>query len=432
MGKKGWSKAVISLAALLLFSDEGVAATRFRGSLDTTFYAATIEEPSFTGSHFNGILLQSFAGALSGEQKGSPGLYVNTRLSYQSAPFPGVDPLAANLFYGYGEYSFSPMLTARLGRVMLFQTMGVTGFDGGSLSFSFFDSFLEFQIYGGLIVNDEYVIDEESYFQLSSQDYRMIVQGERLGDHVEGGELFWKIKKAGVMQFEWQAGHNATELVEHTLTFGFNSDKLFSFLEFNGFGVFNLLEKDARESYEGLRFYISKKINLQVEHRFFRPVFLPGSYWTIFTPVPGNDLRGRAQFILSRYLIIDGGYGFVAYDKKEEPLTHIVFLSIVHKYLFTLEVRFDTEFIDAPDDKRFRALLIGTKKWRYIDLTAGAGVERFRAVQYGEGLHNGYFATFGFQSPLGRRFKVSAMGEYYSNPMYQYNIKGLFKGSYRF
>ncbi|MES0489425.1 MAG: hypothetical protein ABUK01_05490 [Leptospirales bacterium] len=403
-----------------------------RGGLDTTFYGASAENPGFTKSNFNGIFHQNAHAKIYDPEKNKGSFNVNTRISYQTYSFEGMDPLDVQLFYGYFEYQFTDNFGMRIGRLIDFQNLGLTYFDGASFEFKIPKANLDFHIYGGYILNDDYILKEAEISSLSSLDYRNMVLPQREGDYIEGVDVSYKLPKVAILNLEWQARQNNAAMAEHYLSADLETVTYLKILKTYAYGVFDLIDLMPAQTLEGFQISVTESLHLFLEHEYFRPVFLQDSYWSMFPPLANNEVRAKLLYLLSKYFSVEAGYGGIFYAPEKSEIGHSVFLSLIHNRLAGFKVRLDTEYITGPLDNRFRNMLLLTKDLKFLFLILGGGLEYYNVDEYHTGYKTAYFLSGGGEIRFSKKFDTTLLVEYYSNPRYVYNVKGLIKGRYRF
>lgn len=441
MKKKNRSRKIkltgLFLFILILSFHQGFAKPGFDGMFDMSVYTYSTVTEDRTGTDTNYRPYGSLLLDITFNDKFS--FHTNDRVIYRGYEIEkdgNEDPedLDLNAYYGYVNYALNNKINIQFGRIMDINNLVYSYYDGFNVRYTTDAGNKKFwtNVYGGLLVNDNYLDDEETIYGFNSFDIRNFYIDQRTGDYVTGAKINFLLKKIFVFSMDYQVTMNENSLAEQYLSLDF--DTFFSkIIKLYGFGSFDTIEKKPSTSLAGIRISPLKLISISVEHEYYRPVFIKDSYWWLyFEPLGHQSLNGTLHFFFSPILTLETKYSRLTYESESEKGNEISAV-FENRNIIGFSISLTGEYLKGPEGEKRTG--IGTVKRRFFnfaDISAGCGF-----VQYTEDPDSSSFLTgYVLRGALGIRFFnrliVSADAEYFNNPKYLYDIRSLLSVKYLF
>jgi hypothetical protein len=399
------------------------------GLLDTTVYTYSTENEDLSGTESSYRMHEGIILDLDFSDKFS--FHTNNRITYRTNDLEDSEQLDLNLYYGYLDYQMDRTIL-QVGRIMDVNNLIFTCYDGTCVQHGFSFSKYRFTVdlYGGLMVNDDYLEDEKYPYGFNSFDYRNLFIEQRQGDYIGGAKANVIARGIGIFSVDYQMIYNDSALAEQYVSCDF--DTLFSKrIKFYGYGTFDLIEPSPSNTLVASRIQIVDSLSVILEHEYYRPVYIKDSYfWSYFKPYGSQELSALLVYAITQAMIVDVRYGKILYDGDEETGDEIS-ASFEHRGFYELSMKATTEYITGPEGDRITAQVFLKRRIFKLDALAGGGV-----VNYNEGepdsFTTAYFAMVGADMKALENVVLSATGEYYNNPEYTYDLRGLFSVKYLF
>ncbi|MFC1670283.1 hypothetical protein ACFL20_07800 [Spirochaetota bacterium] len=427
------SKLFIAFAVLIFIqlALPLLSSPKYKGVLDTTVYTSGSDgdagKRSYTQVHewilFDLNIMKDFS------------FHLNNRFTYIHENSDTQEDWNLNLYYIYLEYMFlNKHLTVQLGRIMEVSNMFYLFYDGASVDYKFNMLGHKFsaKLYGGVIVNDDYIEEDNKLYSLSSFDYRNLFKGQRSGDYVVGAKTNYFIKKIANFGLDYQVIMNESELAEHYLSVDF--DTVFSKkVKVFGYGTFDLIEGTPSNALLASRLNLFKSMLILVQYEYFRPVFIKDSYfWTYFLPYGNHELSATLIYFITKNIIADAKYGRIIYDSKDAEGGNHLSAGIEHKDLYKFGLKFNFAYMNGAEGDRINLQLTATRKISIVKLLLGGGTVFYKDDFEKDEFKNAFFIFLGADSRVLKSLILSVTGEYYKAPYTDYDLRGIFSVKYLF
>ncbi len=404
---------------------------KISGFSDTSFYIYGTENEDLSGTetyyrgHESIVLDIDFSQKLS--------FHTNNRVTYRSNTYEDEEQVDLNLFYGYIDYQASDKLGLQCGRIMDVSNLSYTYYDGGNIEYRMNVSKNRFtlDVYGGLIVNDDYLEDENYPYGFNSFDYRNFLIEQRTGDYLGGTKVNLFSRGIGIFTLNYQMLYNEGALAEQYASFDF--DTLFSRrVKFYGYGTYDLIEPSPANMLAAAQVNPLDSLSLIMEYEYIRPVYIKDSYfWSYFEPYGSQEVSALIIYSITPAMILDLKYGRIFYEADGKQGDEVSG-SFEHRELFGFGVKLTGEYITGPEGERALAQIVLKRKISLLNILAGGGTIFYYEDELASSYSQAYFALLGADMNILTRLLLSATGEYYNNPKYAYDVRGLISAKYLF
>ncbi len=403
--------------------------------LSTSIYSTINEDRSDTDTNYRpyGSLLLNIAF----NDKFS--FHTNDRIVYrglETEKDANEDPenLDLNAYYGYINYRVNNKVNIQLGRIMDVANLVYSYYDGLNLRFktdlgngSFWTN-----VYGGLLVNDDYLDDEETLYGYNSFDVRNFSIEQRTGDYICGAQVNYFLKRRFIVSLDYQMTMNDNSLAEQYVSLDF--DTFFSQrIKLYGFGTLDTIEKKPSASLAGIRVNPLKLISLSVEHEYYRPVFIKDSYWWLyFESLAHQSYNGILYFFFSPIVTLTTKYSRLIYEGDSETGNDIS-ATLEDRKILGFSISLTGEFLKGPEgEKRTGMGAIERRFFNFIDIRAGGGMVQYTEDPESGDLSSGYLVRGDLGINFDNRLIISADAEYFNNPKYLYDTRFFISVKYLF
>lgn len=428
------------------------------GSLDTTVYIYSSENEDFTGTETKSKISETLF--LNADLYKNLSFHTNNRFNYWTAENDNPDRYEINLYYGYVDYAPLENFNTQLGRIMDLNSLMYSIYDGANFEFLFniFDTKLTLDIYGGLVVNDDYLENDDPYGNNSFDyrnifnfdkvsNYRDLLMKERKGDYICGTKADFLLKNIGIFAVEYQSTYNQYDLAEQYVSLDF--DTLFSKkIVLYGYGVIDLIDKKPSNTLAAAQYNYSDFLSVILEHEYFRPVYIKDSYfWSYFEPYGYQQASGTFIFNISKLLKVDIKYGKIIYDAESKTGDEYS-ANITHRNIYGFTVNLNGDYYTGPEGDQILSEATLNKRISIFDLFAGGGIiyysdknlshtldtdyfsKNYREIK--NSFNDGYYGSLEAEMNILKNLIFSATGEYYNNPKYYYDLRGILSLKYIF
>jgi len=403
---------------------------KFSGVSDTSAYMYPTENEDLTGTETNWRFQQGVLFDV--EFTDTFGFHLNSRLIYRTNEYENPEQLAFNCYYGYFQYAFTEKLVMQMGRIMDAGNLALTYFDGANLEYglSMFKQDFTFNLYGGMLVNDDY-LDEDSIAGFNSFDFKNFFIKQRAGDYTAGMKTNCHIKDIAFVGVDYQTLFNGGSLVEQYISLDF--DTLFSKkIRFYGYGTFDLIEGLPSNTLAATQINAVDKLSVIIEHEYYRPVYPRDSYfWNYFIPYGNQEISCMMVYSLTEYVTADIRYGIILYEAEGTP-GHEVSAGFEHGSLYNTRIKVNGEYIFGPEGDKITLMTVLNRRFFIIDAIAGGGIVFYQDGEGGDTYDAGIYGMGGAEASIIRDLLLSVTMEYYHNPKYNYDLRGIFSLKYFF
>jgi hypothetical protein len=400
------------------------------GLFDTTVYSYSTENEDLSGTESSYRIHEGIILDIDFSEKF--GFHTNNRITYRTNELEDSEQLDLNLYYGYLDYQMGTT-ALQIGRIMDVNNLVFTCYDGARVQHGFTFSKHRFTVdlYGGLMVNDDYLEDEKYPYGFNSFDYRNLLIEQRQGDYIGGAKANVLARGIGIFSIDYQMIYNDSALAEQYVSCDF--DTLFSKrIKFYGYGTFDLIEPSPSNTLVASRIQVIDSLSVILEHEYYRPVYIKDSYfWSYFKPYGSQEVSAMLIYTITQAIIVDMRYGKILYDGDDETGDEISG-SFEHRGLYDFSIKATAEYITGPEGDRITAQMFLRRRIFKLDALAGGGVVYYNEDELAESFDRAYFAILGADMKALDNVILSATGEYYSNPNYTYDLRGLFSAKYLF
>ncbi len=365
--------------------------------------------------------------------------HTNDRIVYRGLEIEkdgNEDPekLDLNAYYGYFNYKLNQKINIQLGRIMDINNLVYSYYDGLNVRFTADMGNKKFwtNVYGGLLVNDNYLDDEETIYGFNSFDVRNFYIEQRTGDYISGAKVNFLLKKVFVFSIDYQMTMNESSLAEQYVSLDF--DTFFSErIKLYGFGSFDVIEKKPSTTLAGIRVSPFKLISLSVEHEYYRPVFIKDSFWWLYyEPLGHQSINGILLFFFSPIVTLETKYSRLIYEGEDEQGDEVS-VTLEDRSILGFGISLTGEYLKGPEgEKRTGIGSIKRRFFNFVDISAGGGMVQFTEDPESSELSSGYVARGALGIRILNRLIISADAEYFNNPKYLYDIRTLISVKYIF
>jgi hypothetical protein len=418
-----------AIPILLLLSFPIWSYPKVSGLLDTTVYTYSTENEELSGTESSYRIHEGVILDIDFSERFS--FHTNNRITYRTNELEDSEQLDLNLYYGYLDCQMGTT-TMQVGRIMDVNNLIFTCYDGARVQHGFTLSKHRFTVdlYGGLMVNDDYLEDEKYPYGFNSFDYRNLFIEQRQGDYIGGAKANVLARGIGIFSIDYQMIYNDSALAEQYVSCDF--DTLFSKrIKFYGYGTFDLIEPSPSNTMVASRIQVVESLSVILEHEYYRPVYIKDSYfWSYFKPYGSQEVSALLIYAITPAMIADVRYGKILYDGDDETGDEISG-SFEHRGFFDFSMKVTTEYITGPEGDRLTAQIFLKRRIFKLDALAGGGVVYYSEDEL-DSFSTAYFAILGADMKALENVMLSATGEYYNNPNYTYDLRGLFSVKYIF
>ncbi len=435
--------SVLSISALVLvmLADiSGFSKPKISGSVDTSAYTYSTVKEDFSGTDTNYKLYESILLDVKFNDKLS--IHTSDRIAYRGLEIEkdaNEDPekLDLNIYYGYVNYKLNNKLNFQVGRIMGINNLVYTYFDGLNVNFRTMvkENKLTFDLYGGLLINDDYLEDEKDPDNINgfnSFDVRNFYIEQRVGDYIAGVKTNLYAKKIGMFSLDYQMTMNESKVAEQYVSIDF--DTTFSKkIKAYGFGSFDLIEKTPSNTLAGVRGMFIKWISFAVEHEYYRPVFIKDSFfWKYFEPLGHQAINGIVMFFFSPIMTLDLKYSRLIYD-SENGQGNEADATFEIRDILGFGIMVNGNYLSGPEGDKMTGIgIVKRRFFNLIDISGGGGVVYFEEDTVTGTMAKAYVARAGLGLRLFNKLIISGDFEYFNNPKYLYDIRSLISVKYIF
>jgi hypothetical protein len=225
--------------------------------------------------------------------------------------------------------------------------------------------------------------------------------------------------------------YNEGALAEQYASFDF--DTLFSKrVKFYGYGTYDLIEPSPANVLAAAQVNPLDSLSLIVEYEYLRPVYIKDSFfWSYFEPYGSQEVSALIIYSITPAMILDLKYGRIFYEADGEQGDEVSG-SFEHRGLFGFGVKLTGEYYTGPEGDRTIAQTVIKRRISLLTILAGGGMVLYYEDERANSYSQAYFALLGADMNILTRLLLSATGEYYNNPKYAYDVRGLISVKYLF
>ncbi len=435
---------IIRILRLLIFYSlftiinpgQGEAASNYSGSLETAAYTYSTMKKDLSGTETNYRLYENVLFDFKFNDRVS--FSTNNRVIYrglETRKDANEDPqrLDLNNYYTYFDFKISDSFSSQVGRIMDVNNLVFSYYDGINVIYKkkFGEYRLGLNIYGGLLVDDDYLEDDNRVYGYNSFDVRNFYIEQRKGDYISGAKLNLASNKIGVFTLDYQTTMNDKAMAENYVSIDF--DTMFSKLfKAYGYGTYDIVDKKLSNGLGGMRLSPGNLISLSAEYQYYRPVFIKDSFfWVYFTPYGHHAVTGSLLLFFTPIITFDVKYSRLIFEGANETGDEFS-ASLEDRSILGFGILITGSGLKSPLGDKYTGLCtIKRRFFNILDISVGGGAVYFDETPESTILSKAYVGRAGIGLRMGNLI-ISGDAEYFNNPKYKYDTRAIVSAKFIF